>query len=224
MRSVTEARDHGEMTTPNPALARAAGLVMVVGVVFLILGSDPVVDDVFGTSDVDARLRAIEASPDAWDRAWSWFALAIIPIAVGFMLWAAAVRLGGSERRSTMLADVGAAASFVGSLIWIYLCYARATHAPADVAADPNITWWTPMFVPLVILALLLLGVVARRAGLVKRGWAIVALAVVAVPICLVLPLLVPIVVTLAGIAVALTRSDSWAGATGPDTPPTATS
>lgn len=198
------------MTEPNPFLARVAGLVMVVGVVFLVVGSDPVVDDVFGTSDVDARLRAILESPDAWDRAWLWIAISVAPVVLGFVLWALAVATGDSTSTSIGLAAAGAAAALVGSLIWVYVCYARATHPPQDVAEDPNIAWWTSAFVPLVMAGLVALGMVVRRVGMLKRGRAVVVIGAVAVPICLVLPLLVPIVIAIVGALLAATRSTDW--------------
>jgi len=198
------------MTEPNPVLARVAGLVMILGLVFLIVGNDPVVDDVFGTSDVDERLQAIVVAPDAWDRAWLWFAISVVPVALGFIVWAVAVARGESAATSVRLAVAGAAASVAGSLIWVFVCYARATDPPEEVAEDPNIAWWTSAFVPLVMLGLVLLGIVLRRVGMNKRGWTVVVIAVVSVPICLILPLLVPIVIAIVGVLLVATRSTDW--------------
>jgi hypothetical protein len=90
------------------------------------------------------------------------------------------------------------------------VCYARATHPPEEVAADPNTTWWTSAFVPLVMLGLVLLAIVLRRVGMNKRGWAVVVIAAVSVPICLILPLLVPIVIAVVGVLLVATRSSDW--------------
>lgn len=199
------------MSVPNPLLARAAGFTMVLGFVFLVIGNDPVVDEVFGTTDSDVRFEAIVASPDAWDRAWLWFGIAVIPAAVGLVMWAVAVGIGNSTSQSTKLAAVGAAAALAGALLWIYVCYGRATHAPEDIAADPNIAWWTGAFAPLMTLAVILLGIVLRRMGMTKRGWAVVVLGVVATPICFILPLLVPIVTAIVGAVLVLTRPSDWA-------------
>jgi hypothetical protein len=198
------------MTATSPMLARVAGFVMMLGLVFLILGDDPVVDDVFGTTDVDERLQAILAAPDAWDRAWLWFAIAVIPVALGFIVWAVAVAAGDSSSSSGRLAVVGAVSAVVGCALWVYVCYARASHDPADVANDPNISWWTNLFVPFVMASVVLLGVVVRRVGMVKRGWVIVALAAVSVPLCILLPLVVPIVMAVVGAVLVLTRRSDW--------------
>jgi hypothetical protein len=198
------------MTTTGSVLARVAGFVMILGFVFLTIGDDPVVADVFGTSDVDVRLQAILAAPEAWDRAWLWSAIALITGALGFIVWAVAVAVGNSSRSSVRLGALGAVAAVAGCLIFDYLCYARAAHDPAEVAKDPDIVWWTTLFVPLVMAALALLGVVLRRVGMVKRGWVIIAIAAVSVPVCIVLPLLVPIVIAVVGAVLVLTRQSDW--------------
>jgi hypothetical protein len=195
---------------PNTALTRAAGVVMVLGLVFLIIGADPVVNDFAGTDSADEKLQILLASPDAWDHAMTWFAIAALPIAIGFALWALAVQRGDATTRSVRVATGGAVAAIVGSAAWIALCYARATRDPVDVARDQNIGWWSSAFEPLVMLAVGLLGFLLLRAGMTKRGWTVIGIAVLFTVVGLILPLVIPIVVAAAGLLLVLTRTTSW--------------
>ncbi len=194
------------LTAPHLGLARIAGLTMIASAVFVIVGDDPVIQDVFGTSDKELKLQYILAEPDAWDRANTMFAIAAAIVALGFVVWAAAVHLGRSDSFSSRIAASGAGLALVGSLAWVYVSYARATHSPADVAQDQNIVWWGSLFAVLVAAAVASVGLLYLRSGMRTRGWALTAFAVIFVPVGLVLPLVVPFSVALTGAVVLATR------------------
>ena len=196
---------------PDPLLVRVSGVVMMLSLLFLIVGGDPVVDDFAGTSDAEEKLRVLLASPDAWDRAMMWFAIAAVPIAIGFVLWAIAIHRGGSQPQFTRIATGAAVAAIVGSLAWIVLCYARATGDPVDVASNQDIGWWSSLYEPLVMIAIGLLGFLYRQAGMSRRGWTLMGLSIPSTVIALILPLVVPIFVAAVGLLLVMTRSARWA-------------
>jgi hypothetical protein len=197
-------------TAPNLGLARIAGLTMIASAVFVIVGDDPVIQDVFGTSDKELKLQYILAEPDAWDRAMTMYAIAAAVVALGFVLWAAAVKLGRSDTSACRIAALGAGLATIGGLTWVYVSYARATHPPEDVAQDQNIVWWASAFAVLVAAAIALIGLLFLGSDMRKRGWALIVVAVVFVPVGLILPLLVPFAAALTGVIILATTSTHW--------------
>lgn len=204
-----EEMDRGTDTTPHRVLSRLAGLVTIASSVFVILGNEPVVEDFFGTSDETLRLQYLLAAADDWDRANTMFAVAGVAIAVGFVLWAVAIHLGRAARTSRRVAAVGATSATLGALAWVAVCYRRATGQPAEVAAGTS-GWWLLAWALLVMLAVGLVGWTLRRAGMHVRGWVIIVLAVIFVPIGTILPLVVPFPVALAGLIILVTPSSRW--------------
>jgi hypothetical protein len=194
---------------PHPGVARVAGLVMVASVVFLIVGDRPVIANFFGTSDEELRVQYLLDAPDDWDWAMTMYAVMGVVVAVGFALWAVAVHLGGADRTSRRIADVGATSAALGALAWVIVCYLRATRPPAEVAAG-DAEWSLLAWAPLVMVAVGLVGWMLLRADMRARGWVIIVAAVIFVPIGIILPLGVAFPVALTGLIILVTSPSRW--------------
>jgi hypothetical protein len=205
-----EEADRTPLTTPHRVVARLAGLVMMASVVFVIVGDKPVIRDFFGTSDQELRLQYLLDAPDDWDFAMTMYAVAGVVVAVGFALWAVGVHLGGADRTSRRIADVGATSAALGALAWAFVSYGRATRPPAEVAAGDGSEWGLLAWAPLVMLAVGLVGWILLRTDMRGRGWVIIVAAVIFLPVGWVLPLVVPFPVALTGLIILVTPSSRW--------------
>ena len=205
-----EEADRTPLTTPHRVVARLAGLVMMASVVFVIVGDKPVIRDFFGTSDQELRLQYLLDAPDDWDFAMTMYAVAGVVVAVGFALWAAGVHLGGADRTSRRVTDVGATSAALGALAWVFVSYGRATRPPAEVVAGGGSEWGLLAWAPLVMLAVGLVGWILLRADMRGRGWVIIVAAGIFVPVGWVLPLVVPFPVALTGLILLMTPSSRW--------------
>jgi hypothetical protein len=195
--------------TPYPFIARLAGLVMIAPVVFLIFGNKPVIADFFGSDDEELRVQYLLEAPDDWDWAMTMYAVAGVLVAIGFALWAIAVHLGGADRTPKRVADVGATSATFGALIWMFVCYGRSTRPPTEVAAGTS-GWWLLAWALPVMLAVGLVGWAFLRAGMPARGWVIIVVAVLFVPVGTILPLVVPFPAAITGLIILVTPPSRW--------------
>jgi len=206
----TQKTAHTAATTPHQVLSRLAGLAMIASVVFVILGNEPVVQDFFDQSlNDEQRLEILLDAGDEWDRANTMWAIAGIMTAVGFALWAVAIHLGRADRTAKRVATVGAISATLGAVAWVSVSVWRAAGPPAEVAADVRgsllLAWALPVMV-----AVGLVGWTFRRAEMRLRGWVLIVMAVLFVPIGTILPATVVFPVALTGLILLLTPSRRW--------------
>ena len=206
----TQKTAHVADTTPHQLLLRLAGLVMITSLVFVILGRPPVTQDFFDQSiDEAARLQILLNAADEWDRVNTMWAIAGVMTAVGFVLWAVAIHLGHADPKSKRLATLGAISATLGAIAWVSVCVWRAIGPPADVAAGVS---GVPLFA-WALLGMLAVGPVGwmlRRAGMRVRGWVVIVIAVLFVPIGTILPATVVFPVALTGLILLLTPTRRW--------------
>ncbi|HET9202052.1 MAG TPA: hypothetical protein VFP67_02795 [Acidimicrobiia bacterium] len=206
----TQETAHAADTTPHQVLSRLAGLAMTATVVFVILGNEPVVQDFFDQSlNEEQRLQILLDAGDEWDRANTMWAIAGIMTAVGFALWAVAIHLGRADRTAKRVATVGAISATLGAVAWVYVCVWRAAGPPAEVAAGVSglvlLAWAL-----LVMVAVGMVGWTLRRAEMRLRGWVLIVIGVLFVPIGTILPATVVFPVALTGLILLLTPSRQW--------------
>lgn len=196
--------------SPHRVLSVFAGVALIMSIVFATLGNVPVVQDFYDQSITEElRLQYLLDSPEEWDLAHMMWALVGVVTAIGFMLWAVAIHLGRADRTSRRLATLSAVSAIVGSLSWIAVCVWRASAAPVDVAAGGNplpLLAWTL----LVMLAVGLVGWLFRRADMGARGWAILVVSALFIPIGYILPVAVIFPVTLTGLIILFTPLSRW--------------
>ncbi len=104
---------------------------------------------------------------------------------------------------------MGATSATLGALTWVFVCYGRATQPPAEVAAGSS-GWWLLAWALPVMLAVGLVGWTLLQAGMRVRGWVIIVVAALFVPVGTILPLVVPFPVALTGLIILVTPPSRW--------------
>jgi hypothetical protein len=174
----------------SPVIRRLAGVIVIVGALFIVLADRPVIDEFFSASSEEAKVQAIQANPDDWDFVMTMWSIAGAVAVVGLGAFALALHRTSADARLKRLSLVGLVAGGVGALSWLYLCYNRATLPVEEVAAHQNIAWW-PVFgfvIPMII-GVALAGFIVSRGYSKWGGRLVVVLAVAGTPLEVFLPL-----------------------------------
>jgi hypothetical protein len=186
---------------------RLAGLIMLLSFVFLILGGRPAYDDFFGTSDKAEKLQAIRDHPGDWDYANMMFGLAGAVGFAGVALFGHAFNRIEARRRLKQFNIVSVVLVGLGAICWVYVCYARATFPPEDVAADQNIGWWLFPFGPLTISGVALAGYIVSKTYTKWGGRSAMFLPIITAPVLMFLPLLMFVPISFLGLILLMARS-----------------
>ena len=188
-------------------IRRIAGVIMILSFVVIIVGSRPVIDDVFGTSDEAEKLQAILDNPGDWDYANTTFGLAGVVTFAGFALFGYAFNRRKAPQRLKQLSIASVVAIGIGAIFWGYVCYARATFPPEEVAADQNIDWWLYPFDPAMIAGIALVGYIVSKTYPKWGGRIAMFLPIVTAPALIILPLLMFVPVSFLGLIPLVARS-----------------
>ena len=188
-------------------IRRIAGIIMILSLVTIIVGSRPVIDDVFGTSNEAEKLQAILDNPGDWDYANMMFGLAAIVTVAGFALFGHTFNRREAPRRLKQFNIASVVAIGIGTICWVYVCYGRATFPPEEVAADQNIGWWIYPFDPAMIAGIALAGYIVSKTYTKWGGRIAMFLPIVTAPVLIILPLLMFVPVSFLGLILLVARS-----------------
>lgn len=160
-------------------MSKLTGAVLTIGsLVFLLPLATPVVVDVFGTSDVEARAAFIAGSPAAWDVVHVLLSIGSLVVGLALVMFAGTLRRSASDATASLLGWLGAVAAMLGAGFWVVISLFRITRAPEVVAANMNSASW--LFVGFAVctsVAIAVAGLAILRSGIARwLGWLEVAL------------------------------------------------
>src|SRR5690606_30902284 len=120
-------------------MLRFSGALLLLGsLLFLAPLASPVVVDVFGASDPQARAEFIANSSTAWDVVHVLLLVGSIVAGLGLVLLANQLQRYGKDGTTSLVGYLSATAGVLGAVLWVVISLSRITREPDVVAANMN--------------------------------------------------------------------------------------